>query len=301
MTILYKIGYRLILAFFHLFSYMPLTAGRKAGALIGTIWFSIDKRHRKIAIDNLFHAYGKEKTAEEIIKIARQVFKNLSMIIFEVAWALRLNEREFNKAFYVDGLDNLIKAYNKNKGVLILTGHIGNWELVPGVIAFKTSYSSSTVYRPLDSPVLNDFFVWFRGRFGAKLIPKTRSMRNILRSLKNHELVGIFFDQNSDWYEGVFVKFFNRTACTNRGLGLIAYKTHAPVVPSFLLRTDSGFRVEFGEEIQWLKFGDKTKEIEENSQIYNDAIEECIRKYPEQWLWVHQRWKTKPYSPWPRQ
>jgi len=125
-------------------------------------------------------------------------------------------------------------------------------------------------------------------------------MRKILQNLKQGGLIGILMDQNVDWYEGVFVDFFGRRACTNKGLALLALKTRAPVIPIFLVREKTGFRVEIGEEIPLVKTGDKIKDIEANTQQYNNAIEAFVRRYPDQWFWVHQRWKTRPYWPWPR-
>jgi len=110
----------------------------------------------------------------------------------------------------------------------------------------------------------------------------------------------MLMDQNVDGYEGVFVDFFCRKAFTNKGLALLARKTEAPVVPVFLIRKESGFIVEIGKEVPLIKTDDKTKDIEANTQQYNKIIEDIIRRYPDQWLWVHQRWKTRPHQPWPK-
>ena len=108
-------------------------------------------------------------------------------------------------------------------------------------------------------------------------------------------------DQNFDWYEGVFVDFFGRKACTNKGMALLALKTESPVIPMFLVRERSRFKVIFEPEVPLIRTGDKTKDIEANTQQYNEVIEKIVRRYPEQWFWVHQRWKTKPFQPWPQQ
>jgi KDO2-lipid IV(A) lauroyltransferase len=113
-------------------------------------------------------------------------------------------------------------------------------------------------------------------------------------------MVALLMDQNVDWYEGVFVDFMGHRACTNKGLALLALKTGAPVVPCFMIREKKGFRAEFGPEISTLKTGDRQKDIEVNTREYNKIIENVIHRYPDQWFWIHQRWKTKPYQPWPR-
>jgi KDO2-lipid IV(A) lauroyltransferase len=161
-----------------------------------------------------------------------------------------------------------------------------------------TGYPVDIIYRPLDFRPLDKFFVELRTQFGGNLIPKGRSMRRILKILQEGKPLAFLMDQNVDWYEGVFVEFLGRPACTNKGLALLALATEAPVVPIFLVREASYFRVEIGPEVPLVKTGDKTKDIETNTQKYNEVIEAMVRRYPDQWFWVHQRWKTRPYKPW---
>ncbi len=145
------------------------------------------------------------------------------------------------------------------------------------------------------------FFFALRTRFGAGLIPNAHAMRKILRQLKNGHVVAMLMDQNVDWYEGVFVEFFNHRACTNKGFALLALKTRAPVVPIFMVRNQNRFIIEFCAELELVQTGDRTHDIEANTLRYNQAIEAVIRRYPDQWFWVHQRWKTRPFCPWPKQ
>jgi KDO2-lipid IV(A) lauroyltransferase len=156
------------------------------------------------------------------------------------------------------------------------------------------------VVRPLDFKPLDHFIFNLRTRYGGKIIPKERSIHAIIKSLNRGEMVALLMDQNVDWYEGVFVDFMGHRACTNKGLALFALKTGAPVVPVFMVREKSGLRAEFGPEIVTVKTGDRQKDIETNTQEYNRVIENFVRRYPEQWFWIHQRWKTKPYQAWPR-
>ncbi|MEA3414638.1 MAG: lysophospholipid acyltransferase family protein, partial [Thermodesulfobacteriota bacterium] len=220
-------------------------------------------------------------------------------IIFEIGWSLRLESKDFQKYFNILGLSNYRNAYEKGRGVLLLTAHIGNWELL-SIIMAMAGYPVNVLYRPLDFFPLDQFFVMARGRFGAELIPAARSMKKILRSLKYGKAVGMLMDQNVDWYEGVFVDFFGHRACTNKGMALLARRTEASVIPVFLVREKSGFRAEFGSEVPLIKTEDIRKDLESNTQQYNRIIEDFIRQYPDQWFWVHQRWKTKPYCQWPR-
>ncbi|RZB29886.1 MAG: Kdo2-lipid IVA lauroyltransferase [Desulfobacteraceae bacterium Eth-SRB1] len=290
---------KIIIVLFKVLGLIPRKMAFKAGSLIGQILFSVDRKHRNIALNNLTRAFGHEKSSYEIKILARRVFKNLGQIIFDIGWSLGLESRDFQKHFKIQGLSNYKNAYEKGRGVLFLTAHMGNWELL-SIIMAMVGYPISVLYRPLDFFPLDRFFAMIRGRFGAELIPSAQSMRKILRTLKHGKVVGMLMDQNVDWHEGVFIDFFGHRACTNKGLALLARRTEAPVVPVFLVREKSGFMAEFGSEIHLIKTEDIRKDLEANTQQYNRVIEDFIRRYPDQWFWVHQRWKTKPYCPWPR-
>jgi Kdo2-lipid IVA lauroyltransferase/acyltransferase len=266
---------------------------------LGGMLFCVDKKHRGIAMDNLTYAFGHERQPEEIKIIARQVFINLVKIVFEIGWSLNLDERHLSKHFKIDGYHHIKKAYEKGKGVLVLTAHFGNWELL-SVVGAMIKFPISIVVRPLDFKPLDHFIFNLRTRFGGKIIPKERSIHTIIRSLHRGEIVVLLMDQNVDWYEGVFVDFMGHRACTSKGLALLALKTEVPVVPVFMVREKSGLRAEFGPEIVTVKTGDRQRDIENNTQEYNRVIESFIRRYPDQWFWVHQRWKTKPYQAWPQ-
>ena len=278
---------------------VPRKLAQRMADLLGRILFSVVKKHRRIAIGNLTYAFGHEKQPQEIEKIARQVFINLVKVVFEVGWSLHLKESQFAEYFKIDGYHHIKNAFEKGKGVLALTAHFGNWELLT-VIGAMIKFPIDIVVRPLDFKPLDHFILNLRTRFGGKIIPKERSIHAIIRSLHRRDIVALLMDQNVDWYEGVFVDFMSHRACTSKGLALFALKTGAPVVPVFMVREKSGFRAEFGPEIVTVKTGDRQKDIETNTQEYNRVIENFIRRYPDQWFWVHQRWKTKPYQAWPR-
>jgi len=299
MSNLEKIILKLIETSLNLLGLIPRQYAVKLGNSMGQVLFLMDRKHREIALSNLTQAFGHEKNPHEIRMLGKQVFKNLGQILFEIGWSLRLKPKNFHKYFRIQGLHNLEAAFEKGKGVLGLTAHLGNWELLP-VISFMTGYPASALYRPLDFSPLNHFFINSRSRFGMKMIPNTRAALSILRRLKKGEAVTMLMDQNVDWYEGVFVDFFGKRACTNKGMAFLALRTRTPVVPAFLVREGEGFLVEYGPEIPLIETGDLTKDVEETTRQYNIVIENFIRRYPEQWFWVHQRWKTRPYYPWPR-
>jgi KDO2-lipid IV(A) lauroyltransferase len=136
-----------------------------------------------------------------------------------------------------------------------------------------------------------------RMRTGNQAIPKQKAMGQILRLLKAGEIVGILLDQNMAWQEGVFVDFFGEKACTNTGMALLALKTGTPVLPAFNIRQKDGrYRVVIEPEIPLVRTGDKERDVTENTQRFTQIIERYVRNYPDQWLWLHQRWKTRPWQ-----
>jgi len=292
-----KIAFKIIVLCFSFLGIIPKHWGDRLGCLLGRVFYILDAKHRKIAIQNLTYAFDKDSSQTR--ELSLKVFENLGKILFEIAWSLRLEEEGFFKYFKIDGLSHIRDAYQKGKGVLILTAHYGNWELL-SIIGAMMGYPFSVVYRPLDFKPLNQFVVNYRNRFGGKLIHRRNALRKILRGLSRGELVVLLMDQSVDWYEGVFVDFFGHRTCTNKGMALLALKTEAPVVPAFLIREKFGFTGKFLPEIPLTKTGDKTKDLEINTKKYNKVIESVVRQYPEQWFWVHRRWKTRPFSPWPR-
>ncbi len=284
-----------ISGFFGLLGRVPPQKARRLSNVLGRVWFVADRRHRKVALENLALAFGDIKSPADIRCLAMSAFSHMVCILFEIGWMTRISGQDYSRYFYIHGLHHLRAAYQKGRGVLILTGHVGNWELMSPAAAML-GYPMSAIYRPLDFKPLDRFFIDLRGRYGASLHAKKNAMRPILKGLKNKELIAILLDQNTHREDGVFVDFFGRPACTNKGLALLALGTESPVMPLFLMREEKRFRVEFGPELPVVRTGDKEKDIETNTRRYNWVLEDIIRRYPEQWFWVHRRWKTRPQN-----
>lgn len=287
-------------ALLHLLGRFPRPLRHYCAGFLGRLFFTVDRKHRRIALDNLQRSLGREFTEEQIHGIAGQVFENLFHIVFETGWSQNLTDEAIADHFTIHGLEDYEKTIGKGKGVLLLTAHFGNWELLP-IIGHMQSIPVRVVYRPLDTPFLDRFLKESRSRFGGKPIPTRRgAMRQIYKLLKRGYPVVMLMDQNVDWYEGVFVDFFGHRACTNTGMALLALKTGAPVLPLFLIRAGKGFHAVVGPELTTIRTGDAKKDVERNTQMYNRVIEIYAKRFPDQWFWVHQRWKTRPYSLWPR-
>lgn len=278
---------------FRLLGLIPRKLRNRLANGIGRLWYALDGRHRRIALDNLARAYAGERSAGQQRLLARAVFQNLVRVVFEMGWFLHVKPREFGKHLSVENLMNLQNAKRRGKGVLILTAHMGNWELLPSISA-KTHFNADIVYRPLDFVPMDRFTAKMRSRFGAQLIPKANATLKIFRSLRRRNGVAVLFDQSVNRRRGVFVDFFGRPASTNKGLALLALKSGAPVISAFAIRENDRFVIRVGPEIPMVKTGNPQADIRVNTQRFNQVIESVVRQYPEQWFWVHRRWKVRP-------
>jgi KDO2-lipid IV(A) lauroyltransferase len=287
-----NIVFRLITFLLKTIGTIPGTWAVRLGHGLGNLWFSLDKTHRRITIDNLTIAFGREKTPGEIHELARRVFRHFGRSLFDVGWFLNLKERDFKKHIRIEGLSNYQRACAQNRGVLLLMAHIGNWELLP-IPAAMVNMPAAVVYRPLDFEPLNRFFIQTRSRFGARMIDKNDGMRGILKNLRQGRCIAMLMDQRVNWTKSVLADFFGRKVYTHKSVALIALKTGAPVLPFFLIREQDGFAAIFGKAAPLLKTGDQAKDLDINTAHYNHIIEDMVRRYPEQWFWLHERWKVK--------
>lgn len=292
--------YRILYALIYLFSLLPRAWGLRLGEVLGLLGFRLIKRRREVALANLQTAFGMVLTEEERERIARRCFQGIGRHFMEVCYLIRYDKEKVGTYVSFQGVNHFERAFKEGKGVVLLTGHFGCWELMAVAFGyfFRPSY---VVVKPLDYPPAERLVQHLRGVSGNRSVSKEKSMRQLIRLLREGQVLGVLIDQNIDWYDGVFVPFFGKRACTNKGLALLIYKTRAPVVPVFIVDRGKGrYVVEFQPPLPWLAFGDRTKEIEENTAQYNQVIEAMVRRYPDHYFWVHQRWKTRPYQPWPR-
>jgi KDO2-lipid IV(A) lauroyltransferase len=263
---------------------------------LGWVIYVLDDRHRRIAHRNLALAFP-EKDRKGREEIVRSAFGNLCRVAAEFLFLPRLNEENFSRYLTYEGLENFQQAYGKGRGVLFLTAHFGNWEWMAAGFPLQTRHRCHVVYRPLDTPFLDRVVERLRTATGNQTIPKQKAMGQILRLLKRGEVVGILLDQNMAWQEGVFVDFFGEQACTNTGMALLALRMGTPVLPVFCLRQEDGrYRVVIEPEIPLVQTGDKEQDVAKNTEMFTKVIERYIRNYPDHWLWLHQRWKTRPWQ-----
>jgi KDO2-lipid IV(A) lauroyltransferase len=228
-------------------------------------------------------------------KILRHLFRNLGWQLVEFCRLPRYTAQNTSGWIRTEGLDHFLAAEARGRGVLVLTGHLGAWELSSFYHSLM-GHPMGMVIRRLDNRFLDDYVNGIRCLHGNKVLHKDDFARGLLHAMRAGETVGILMDTNMTPPQGVFVKFFGITACTASGLARVALKTGAAVLPGFLLWEPGERRyvLHFGPELTFQKSAHPEADILAATQQCNDVLESWIRRYPDQWLWIHRRWKTRP-------
>lgn len=251
---------------------------------------------RKTTLINLKFALGRVKNKKEIKKIALEVFENTGKNFADVARFTKLTPKVIDGIVQAQGIKHLDLACKKGNGVIGLTGHIGNFELLAGYLSLK-GYKLSVIGREVYDPRLNRLLVRNRESVGLENISSSDDMKEIINVLKSKRILGVLADQDSSRVKGTFVNFFGKPARTPVGPAVLHLKFKSPLVPMFILRNENEkYKIIVKSELKFQPCGDKNIDIIELTQKYTEVLEEIIRKYPSQWLWMHKRWKSKPTS-----
>jgi KDO2-lipid IV(A) lauroyltransferase len=267
---------------------------RGVGLLIGAIAFRSLSRLRKVGLRNLQLAFP-EKTDLEREAILRLVYRNLGYLLAEFCQMSRYTPERASRLIRYVGLENYLEAREQGKGVLVLTGHLGAWELSSFYHSLM-GYPMGMVIRRLDNSLVDEFVNRIRCLHGNRVMHKDDFARGLIAAMRAGETVGILMDTNMTPPQGVFVPFFGVQACTASGLARVARKTGAAVVPGFLLweEREQRYILRFGERLKLIQTADSEADAVANTALFTSVIERYIRDYPEQWLWMHRRWKTRP-------
>jgi Kdo2-lipid IVA lauroyltransferase/acyltransferase len=217
------------------------------------------------------------------------VFSSIARLLVAAARFPDLDASNISQWISYEGLENYECAKHEGRGILVATAHLGSWELSAFAHALLTE-PMNVMVRPLDNPLIGRIIERRRTLSGNRLINKQGAARAVVRALKNNEAVGILIDQNTAQSEGVFVNFFNKPACAGYGFIKLAHHTGAPVVPGFAL-WDSNRRKYV---LRFYPRVPMTGDIQADTQRIHSVLEEIIRQYPNQWMWIHRRWKTRP-------
>jgi KDO2-lipid IV(A) lauroyltransferase len=286
--------FAVVWVFVHGMRLLPRRLARAAGVAISSLAFLALGRLRRVGLRNLELAFP-EMTAGEHEAILRLEYRNLGFLLAEFCKMPSYTAAITSRFIRYEGLDNYLRARQRGKGVLVLTGHLGAWELSSFYHSLM-GMPMGMVIRRLDNPLVDEFVNRIRCLHGNRVIHKDDFARGLIASMRAGETVGILMDTNMTPPQGVFVPFFGVLACTASGMARIAEKTGAAVLPGFLLweENEQKYVLRFGEELEVVHTEDAEQDALTNTAMFTAAIEKYVREYPDQWLWMHRRWKTRP-------
>jgi KDO2-lipid IV(A) lauroyltransferase len=283
---------RLVSTALHCF---PVDTNLRTARLLGSLMYRLDRKHRDRALGNLGRSFPNMPPAQRA-DLARRSMQHLVMLAVEVLFTTRLIRLD-SWSRYVE-LENFRETVDllvrRERGLIMLTGHYGNWEVLGYVLA-TLGFPTTSIARPLDNPYVSDFIFGVREKTGQRIIAKKGATTEVTEVLDARGAVGFIADQNAGT-KGVFVDFFGRKASTYKSIGLLAMQYEVPVVVGFARRLGDRFRFRVGVQdvIRPADWKDQPDPLRYITQRYTKAIEDFVRADPGQYLWVHRRWKTRP-------
>jgi KDO2-lipid IV(A) lauroyltransferase len=293
-TLRQRLEYALVWLLVRVLGALPRWLARAGGIVLAWSVYALHFRLRRVGMHNLAIAFP-EKSPHQRRQILRKLFTGLGRQLAEFCHFPSYTRENVARVAVHDGMENYEAARARGKGVLFLTGHFGGWELGSFVHSI-VGYPMQIVVRELDNPHVNHLVTRYRCLQGNSVVDKDEFARGLLAAMRNGETVGILMDTNMTPPQGVFVDFFGVPACTASGLARVALKTGAAVVPGFTLWDPQlgKYRVQLLPALELICTGDYESDVVANTQLFTNVIERFARRYPEQWLWVHRRWKTRP-------
>lgn len=283
-----RIGYWLALAVVHSLAISPRRFVEPLAQFYAGLLDVAIPRLRRVAMRNLELAFP-EQSPKEHARIVDGVFRSIARVLVSFSRFPRMTKANIHEWIRYDGYEHFERALQQGKGVLFATAHLGNWELSAFAHALMSA-PMHVIVRPLDNPRIDALVESRRALSGNHLIGKKDFARSILQALKNNEAVGVLVDQNAGLADGVFVDFFGIQACAGAGFAKIAAHSGAVVIPGFALWSEK-------DRTHILKFYPPlpiTGDAAHDTQVLHRQLESVIREYPDQWLWLHRRWKTRP-------
>ncbi len=273
---------------------LPRRAARFVGASFAAVAYSIRTPLRRTAMFNL-HLVFPDWSAQKRKQVIRGMVRQIGWMAGEFSQFPKYTRERIESIVVLDGFEHFDEARRRGRGVLFLTGHMSAWELAPFAHALY-GYPLHFLVRPIANRRVDALINHYRCLSGNRPIDKNRSARAILRVLNDGGTVGILSDHNTSLEEGVFVDFFGIPASTTSGLARLALRTDAAVVPGFLSWDVDRckYRLRFEHPVELARSGDEEADVRETTARFTKVIEEYVRAHPDQWLWVHKRWKTRP-------
>lgn len=273
---------------------LPRSLARFVALLLAGAVYHLHPRLRHVGLRNLEIAMP-ELPLKERRRVVRGVFVSLGRLLAEFCLFPKYSRENVSQVAVYEGFENFDAAYRRGKGVLFLTAHLGAWE-VGSFVHSVHGHPLRIVVRPLDNPYVNRMVEHYRTLQGNQTFSKDDFARGLLAAMKAGETVGLLMDQNMTPPQGVFVPFFGVQACTASGIARMALHTDAAVIPAFTIWDPvlRKYRVHFDPPLTLVRTDNTEADVVANTAMFNNVLEQYVRKYPEQWLWVHRRWKTRP-------
>lgn len=274
--------------------FLPRRAALALGGSLGGLLGDLDRRHVGIAVDNLSQAFPSWDTSRRL-RTARAVYRHFGRVILDILWMQHRTPQEIlSLVEEIEGKKHVEEAMAAGKGAIMATCHIGNWEL-HGVAHGMVFGPIGVVARPLDNPTLDDRLCQLRSCGGNTVLYKKKALAQVIRMMREGRGVAILIDQNVQERDGIFVDFFGRKAATTTVAAALAVKTGCALVPCHTELTAEGrYRLVYEPPIWATPSGDRDADIASLTQLLTERIEAWVREIPEQWLWIHRRWKTRP-------
>ena len=293
-----RLEYIVARVLFGLLGFLPRGAALLICKIIGRIGYNALGSLRRVGFRNLELAFP-EMPMDERKRVLKGTFESLARVLAETSQFMKITPADVEKIFNLDLDDEIRDLYRLHKeqhrGALIVTGHLGNWEML--VFGWAALYEPmSYLARPIDNPFIEDLTIKIRTRFGNRPINKTNSAMLAVKILREGGMLGVLSDINAHPKEGVFVPFFGIPACTISGPAIMAIRSGALILPAFCIWDSEQKLYHFvrGDVIEPASTGDRKADILATTAAYTAEIEKLIRQYPDQWLWIHKRWKTRP-------
>ena len=289
-----RIEYSLTKVLLGIFGRMPRTMAYGTGRVVALIGYRLARKQRSTALHNLRMALPELSEAERA-RIVRGVFSNLGRLLAEFSQLPKLTPDNVSEIVEYEGLENYLEGLRRGRGVLFLTAHVGAWELSSFAHCLY-GYPMKFLTRPLDNPLVESLINDIRTISGNQAIDRKGASHEVLKALRNSETVGILIDQNTIRSEGIFADFFGIPAATTPALATFAIRTGAAVVPGYIRWDSERHRhvLSFEPPVELKETGNQQEDIAANTRLFNEILERFVRKFPEEWLWIHKRWKTRP-------
>ena len=272
-------------------SSIPYKHISRIGRVLGILVYFIDVRHQRIVRRNLKFVYP-EWSTERVKRKSKRVFQNLGVTILEICQMICFSRDDIIDKVKIRGEEHLLNAMHNDKGAILISAHLGNWEIGLLYLVLHSNLPIVSVVRRLRNNLVNRWIHRLRTRFGNRIIDKDDALPEMVRVLRQGKILGIMIDQGTKSSLGVKITFFGKYITATPAAALLAMRCKSPVIPIFCNRNDDGMlSINIEPPLILKKTDDLRTDLRTNTQIMTDAIEKAIRRYPEQWFWVHKRWR----------